>query len=233
MPEAAFRALVSTPVRDLPRDVLAEYTHSAHGVPARAEDLKALLPRYLDLIAQDDPPDDFAIGTVLVRFGNLRRARPGEVSGQEAEVLDRWAAAMVRARLDRDAARGEIEIGQRTAVYLMQVLIGGGWPAGAVSRAFDAAFAGEDGIKRLAAFAHGLAAERQSKWGPLAFEFYAMKEAQEARAAMEAWLGGPEFLARLEAALLDESAAPPGSEIEAALDWLYTPLVSGTRPRFG
>jgi hypothetical protein len=99
MTEAAEREMASTPLREIPSGLLAEYTNSAHGWndAAIADDMRYLLPRYLELIAADDAPDH--LGSDIV----LRRLKEAEwrvrwPKGQAA-VLERFFPAYVRVRL--------------------------------------------------------------------------------------------------------------------------------------
>ena len=59
------RELLKTPLREVPAGLLAEYTGSAHSWddgPVACE-MRYFLPRYFDLIAQNDPPDNTAAST--------------------------------------------------------------------------------------------------------------------------------------------------------------------------
>ena len=50
---ALARRLVTTPLRDIPADLLAAYTNSAHGW---CDEMRYFLPRYLDLLARGEVP---------------------------------------------------------------------------------------------------------------------------------------------------------------------------------
>lgn len=83
----AERALTATPLRRITAALMAEYTNSAHGYDDGriADELRYLLPRYLDLIAADDPPDHFgSLATCLSRLAY-------------ASWRDRWPAAEAEA----------------------------------------------------------------------------------------------------------------------------------------
>ena len=71
------RELLKTPLRDIPAALLAEYTGSAHswddGPVAR--EMRYFLPRYFELIAQNDPPDNCGID-ICLRTGAPRGRSP-------------------------------------------------------------------------------------------------------------------------------------------------------------
>jgi hypothetical protein len=72
------RALNTTPLRDMSRELLAEYTASAHGWGSdkTANDLRYLLPRYFDLIAQARYPSFLDEDGCLSRLHIARPGRP-------------------------------------------------------------------------------------------------------------------------------------------------------------
>ena len=93
--------LLKTPLRDIPASLLAEYTNSAHawddGPVAR--EMRYFLPRYFELLAIDDPPDNGGVDTCLRRLGyaNWRTKWPD----RECDVIDRFFDAYVRSSLER------------------------------------------------------------------------------------------------------------------------------------
>jgi hypothetical protein len=95
------RALASTPLREIPSGLLAEYTNSAHdwtdGQVAR--EMRHFLPRYFDLLAHNDPPDNMGVDICLRR---LRAARWRTMwPAPEADLIDRFFDAMVRGAMQR------------------------------------------------------------------------------------------------------------------------------------
>lgn len=76
--------LSQTPLREIPAKLLAEYTNSAHGYDKEViePEFKYFLPRYLELIAECDPPvyDDIEISLDRLGLANYRSSWP------EAEV---------------------------------------------------------------------------------------------------------------------------------------------------
>jgi hypothetical protein len=87
--------LIRTPLRLIPSNILAEYTSSAHGWDDDkiADDMRYFLPRYLELIADDDAPDHMGLDICLRRLAGAKwRAN---WPGAEAEVLERFFDALV------------------------------------------------------------------------------------------------------------------------------------------
>jgi hypothetical protein len=64
------RQLVRTPLREIPASLLAEYTNSAHTWDDQqiAREMRYFLPRYLELIALNDPPDHWGLDICLRRL---------------------------------------------------------------------------------------------------------------------------------------------------------------------
>jgi len=95
------RELTRTPLREIPAQLLAEYTNSAHdwndGQVAR--EMRYFLPRYLELIARNDPPDSMGMEICL------RRLEPAawrtKWPAAEADLLDRFFDALVRGAMER------------------------------------------------------------------------------------------------------------------------------------
>jgi hypothetical protein len=94
-------ALRATPLKEIPADLLAEYTNSAHAWDddVVARELRYFLPRYLELIAQNDPPDHLGLDICLRRlaYAHWRAKWPGP----EVDVLDCFFDALLVASLPR------------------------------------------------------------------------------------------------------------------------------------
>jgi len=90
------RLLLKTPLREIPSDLLAEYTNSAHGWDDGpvARQMRHFLPRYFELIAAGDPPDTMGLDICLRRLGyaGWRERWPAK----EREILDGFFEALVR-----------------------------------------------------------------------------------------------------------------------------------------
>jgi len=92
MTDGVARALSTTPLKEIPSKVLAEYTNSAHGHDKRTErEFKYFLPRYLELIAQCDPPTDIGLEVCLTRLDGYRASWPAA----EIEAVDGFFDAFV------------------------------------------------------------------------------------------------------------------------------------------
>jgi len=95
------RELIETPLREIPANLLAEYTNSAHdwddGPVAR--EMRYFLPRYLELIAMGEPPDQMGLDICLRRIGRGGWRRTW-ARGEE-DVIDRFFDALVRGSLNR------------------------------------------------------------------------------------------------------------------------------------
>ncbi len=93
--------LSSLPLNEMSSTLLGEYTNSAHGYDAETIEpqFKHFLPRYLDLIAQCDPPSSIGLETCLSRLGhaNYRKAWPTD----EAEIVDEFFDAFMEASLNQ------------------------------------------------------------------------------------------------------------------------------------
>lgn len=95
------RALCATPLTVIPSRLLAEYTSSAHewddGQVAR--EMRHFLPRYLELIAEGDPPDNMGLDICLRRLGQARWRSLWLAA--ETDVLDRFLDALMRSAIER------------------------------------------------------------------------------------------------------------------------------------
>ena len=89
--------LLKTPLREIPARLLAEYTGSAHswddGPVARQ--MRYFLPRYFELIAQGDPPDNIGLDICLRRLAQAgwRETWPKA----EEEIIDRFFDELISA----------------------------------------------------------------------------------------------------------------------------------------
>jgi hypothetical protein len=101
MSEADARLLIKTPLREIPSRLLAEYTNSAHdwddGPVARQ--MRYFLPRYFELIAAYDPPDNIGLDICLRRIG--RGGWRSKWPVEEERIIDRFLDAFLIASLSR------------------------------------------------------------------------------------------------------------------------------------
>jgi hypothetical protein len=129
--------IVATPVRDLSPELIREYSNSAHGDPTDPDDLNALLPRYLDLIAQDIEVDWNSVGADLQRFGDVRGKLAGfPAPGMEAE-MDRYARVLI---LHFGTLQVRDEDLCETPWKLLEILLIGGWPFATLAAALEDLF---------------------------------------------------------------------------------------------
>lgn len=92
------KALCTVPLRQIPSQLLSEYTLSAHGCDDRvADELRYFLPRYFELIALDDLPTTLGIETCLGRLHDARFRTSWPAS--EVGAIVAFFAALLRARL--------------------------------------------------------------------------------------------------------------------------------------
>lgn len=93
--------LIKTPLRSISASLLAEYTGSAHewddGPVAR--EMRYFLPRYLELIAANDPPCTMGLDICLRRLGHAGwRAKWPDL---EVRLLDRFFDALLVSALEQ------------------------------------------------------------------------------------------------------------------------------------
>lgn len=95
------RLLIKTPLRQIPADLLAEYTNSAHGWDDGpiAREMRYFLPRYFELITAGDPPDTIGLDICLRRIG--RGGWRAKWPEDEEALIDRFFDALVAASLHR------------------------------------------------------------------------------------------------------------------------------------
>ena len=93
--------LIKTPLRQIPSLTLAEYTNSANdwddGPVAR--EMRYFLPRYFELIAAYDPPDNIGLDICLRRIG--RGGWRSKWPVEEEQLIDRFLDAFLVASLAR------------------------------------------------------------------------------------------------------------------------------------
>jgi hypothetical protein len=94
------RRLQKTPLHLIDASLLAAYTNSAHGWDDGkiADDMRYLLPRYLELIASEDPPDNMGLDTCLRRMRSSSWATTWPQG--EADILHRFFDALLVQSLD-------------------------------------------------------------------------------------------------------------------------------------
>lgn len=184
LPEADRDRMIATPVRDLPADLIRAYTDSAHGVPPDPKDLRALLPRYVDLMTQGEAVEGLGLCIGLRRFGDARAQVPALFDAPTLGLLDDWARLMIL-RLGHTGPPHPAPP-QDAAMTLLQTLIIGGWPVDSVAAPFEALFATARGAAARLALLQtmGMALDRR---GHLGFDAIA-RNRPTAAPALADWL---------------------------------------------
>ncbi len=121
MTEDVEAELVRTPLRQIPSDLLAEYTNSAHGWDDDLilADMRYLLPRYLDLIAADDVPSRLGLAQCLNQLAHAHWREKWPAA--EADILDRFFDALISVYIE-DLQMAEWPVGWRLVNEVMDVL---------------------------------------------------------------------------------------------------------------
>lgn len=203
MTEETRRAIIDTPVRDLPAALIREYSNSAHGVPGSLDDLAALLPRYMELLAQDEEVDHTGVGAELSRFGDARRMGGRFPAPALARVWDAWARLMILHFGVIEARAGDADL---TPLYLTEILLAGGTPVPVLTEALEALFSeSQGGAQSRWLFMAGLG----RAWNGRLLNLYAARFASdEARAGLADWLN--DVLSAAEVQALLSAPEPPG-----------------------
>ena len=89
------RQLTATPLREISARLLGEYTNSAHdwNDTQVAREMRYFLPRYMDLMARNDPPDSIGMEICLRRlaYARWRTAWPQA----EGDLIERFFDALI------------------------------------------------------------------------------------------------------------------------------------------
>jgi hypothetical protein len=180
MTEETRQAIIATPVRALSADLIREYSNSAHGVPTDLDDLRALLPRYLELLAAGEAVDYNEVGCALQRFGDANAALPDLWDAQERALL-----ALYARRVLAQAIAGHETAAPATGcpVEMAVILAVGGWPPADLTEALDAAMAAGGETARVNVLLD-LCAHARDGW----LDLWAIDERRpEARPAFDLW----------------------------------------------
>ncbi len=135
------RLLVKTPVRQIPSALLSEYTNSAHGFSEASDGhaLRYFLPRYLELIALNDPPHYGDLQNCLRRLGTAQYRRHWQPA--ETGLLDRFFDALLCDKLT-DLSMALWPVGYRLAYPiddLLEMIVLAGGDIDRVMRAWQSA----------------------------------------------------------------------------------------------
>ncbi|MGB1236404.1 MAG: hypothetical protein ACPG5U_11790 [Planktomarina sp.] len=198
MSEETRREIIDTPVRHLRVEAIWEYTNSAHGLPANTDDLKALMPRYLDIIAQDELVDYHGSGNEMSRFGQALKKTPDLFDTEEWQAIEDWYQAALLYFAWEDLHDGAIW----TPMSLFLVILVGGLPVhkaiNGMNVVFDDPIVG-DGY--FAAFCKTLLSSGAlRKDGLYHFNMYELQYTElDILDVLFAWLNGPVLKDRLSA----------------------------------
>ena len=187
--KTTLKLMLATPIRALSRDLVCEYSHSAHGVPPDCADLTAILPRYLELMAQGIAVDHVGVGVELRRFGEARAAKPPALATASAELMDHWGRLMIL-HSGGLMAQGAPD-GQERLLDLLETLIVGGLPVPLITAALDELFA--DPLCGRAALLGFLAEIGERFWRHSLGLWAVLQYRPEAAVLLANWLNG--FLA--------------------------------------
>ena len=211
--------IVASPVRDLHPELIRQYSNSAHGDPTDPDDLNALLPRYLDLIAQDIEVDWNSVGADLKRFGDARGTLAGFPAPGMAEELDRYARLLL---LHFGALQATGADAVETPWMLLEILLIGGWPFAGLAAALDELFELPDiGRPALVAFLADIGGSfRDGRIELWALSRYRTEVAADLAAWLNRLLASDAFTDILTDPALPERAA------------LWVPALAGLRGQF-
>ncbi len=200
MTEDTERALLTTPLEEIPAELLAEYTNSAHGWDddVIAREMRHFLPRYFELIALNDAPDHLGLDICLRRleYAHWRAKWPAA----EVDLLDRFFDALLVACLPR-LELAHWPVGWRLSFDLADVLTLVVRADGDIARvlaAWDTA-ADPPAAIHMAALRDGVVRQTDRTYFHSAY----LPEHREAADAIGAFLVRPEVTARIEAAVFN------------------------------
>jgi hypothetical protein len=221
--------LSTTPLRQIPVGLIREYSNSAHEIPKNTDELKYILPRYLELIAEGICPHPFAWELCLSRFGDARkmdtktrdlhrdlqsnrRTRAGAnvpsrpiFSQEEACFLDRFLLAFF------DTLPGGCGLVQLDEALIMLALAGTDIK-GAIARILD--YAPDNGPETVAEFVLASSNSLVSR-GTLRNSFWEYAQAEMKQVVAE--LCNQAIIARLTQAVLEERDAARAQKISDAV----------------
>jgi hypothetical protein len=205
MQDATRLQIIQTRTDEMPIDLIRAYTNSAHGVPTIEDDLRLLLPRYLDWISRDEMVDDIGVGTELLRFGDAKRALPDFLTAPQQAALDDWAVQVLWHFATADVHEME---NLHTPQGLMETLLAGGWDVGLITRTLERIMSNA-GIGQGATGVFLAMNQRELKTQKDApkLDWFAIRYVDDAtRTGLADWLNGAAFGQALEQLATDPNA---------------------------
>ncbi|MCC6143289.1 MAG: hypothetical protein IT368_05740 [Candidatus Hydrogenedentes bacterium] len=221
------RHLVETPLRQIPVELLSEYTSSAHGYDEEmhGSSLRYFLPRYFELIALNQAPDHNNLPQCL---GRLRQADyRHNWSTEEADVIARYFDALLADKL-RDVSVIKWPVGYRLGYpmdELLEMMVLAGGDVRRILGAFEAA--ADPGASLHIA---GLAEKLIFRDGAPEYSSVMIKRSDPACYELGAFLADPRHSARLEAVFFDLEAEPVLQKILSDGHQMIGALAAVTRP---
>jgi hypothetical protein len=202
--------LAKTNLRNISSALLSEYTNSAHGYDEFSDGhtLRYFLPRYLELIALNDPPHYGDLSHCLGRLGkaNYRSNWPAA----ETELLDRYFDALLTDKLN-DVTVVEWPVGFRLRYPiddLMEMMVLAGGDVDRLLRAWqNAAQPGQ------ALHTASLALKLTSKDGEMLLSSQFLTDHKDACLAIGRFICQPEQMAALEQAFFMLEDRPESQQI--------------------
>ena len=194
--------IIATPCDQLPAELIREYSNSAHGVPTNLDDLRALLPRYLDLLAQGVAVDLTEVGCALSRFGYALRAHPDFLNHTQQQAYANWARHLLSACCDPAQAAHH----DTNPLSCVEMLLLGGVPPHEVLPHLETLLHRPTCLGLFAEAFNAAAIGRESP------DLYALSLTDAAtQAAFRDWLMGPKLLD-----LFSDTATDPDTPFEIA-----------------
>ncbi len=210
MTEDTRQQIIATPSRALSPALIAAYSNSAHGVPNNTDDLRLLMPRYLDLMAEDDMVDDIGVGTELLRFGDALRMEGGLWSDDQRAALEHWAQVAILHFGYADAMEMD---NLHTPLSLAETLLCGGWTVDVVTGALESLFDHPDvGRKATSDFAQAMARDVKVKRNRTKLDWFALRYVgHDIRRGLKDWLNDASLAERIADVATDPATEEPAS----------------------
>lgn len=198
MTEETRARMIATPCAQMPAELIAEYSNSAHGVPNNLDDLRALMPRYVELISLGEAVDYLEIGLELSRFGQARALHPDFMSQEQYLAYAHWGRCLMSAW---PVGRNLISR-NNSLLHTLEMLICGGVEADDLLWHLEDLLADQG---TLGTFAKALLSDTKPDGTP---DLYALEQSDKSnKAKMLNWLSGPR-LGHLLADLATDPKAP-------------------------
>lgn len=189
-----YMAMTTVPPKDWPTNLIVQYSNSAHGTPENYDHLRALFPRYLEVIAADDMVDFNGIGTELLRFGDAWRAEAAFFNNAQKDAIAVWFAAA----LDHFIWMNRTKDGALyTATHVIEVFLVMGWPVSELRKQVEARLNDLSFAAEVARWLTQFDQPKAKGYRPDIFGLQYLSSAQFK--AFFTWLNDPQFAAQFAA----------------------------------